>query len=104
MIDASLIKHLPDSAQEELRIWESLFESPGWAQLGKVLEESFESAQAAALDADKWEDNRVATGTMRALKLVFNMPNLVEHQYEAMAYEAVEAKEAEATNREFEYE
>ena len=104
MIDASLIKFLPDSAQVELRNWENLFESAGWKQLQKVLEESFESAQTAALDATTWEDNRVAVGTMRSLKLLFNMPSLVENQFTSRANEAATTLEEEVESRELEYE
>ena len=104
MIDPSLIKFLPETAQEELRHWETLFSSQGWTQLQAILEESYTATKNTAIDATTWEDNRVAVGNLQALKSVFNMPILIENQYTAMAQDVQDAKTQEAEDREFEYE
>jgi hypothetical protein len=104
MIDPSLLKFLPDEAQAELRNWENLFAGKGWKQLQVSLEQNFESAKAAALSAKTWEDNRVATGYMDAIKFVFNLPDIIEQQYTGLAEQGVEAANDEAEDEALEYE
>ncbi len=104
MIDPSLIKYLPDTAQEELRKWESLFANKGWKQLEKFLEQRFELTKEAALSANTWEDNRKAVGALDALRFVFNLPSILETEFTNVAEQSKESQEVAVEDEESEYE
>jgi hypothetical protein len=104
MIDPSLIKHLPDTAQEELRKWESLFANKGWKQFERFLEQRFELTKEAALAANTWEDNRKAVGALDTLKFVFNLPSILESEFTSLAEQNKEAEDVAVEDEESEYE
>jgi hypothetical protein len=81
-----------------------LFAGRGWAQLKGVLEHHFEMAKNAALTSSTWEDNRMAIGSMDAIKHVFNMAEIVEQQFTGIALQQKEAEEEKAEDEEQEYE
>jgi hypothetical protein len=104
MIDPSLIKHLPDAAQVELRNWENLFAGKGWSQLKNLVEQNFEAAKNSALSASTWEENRLAVGHMNAMKFVFNIADVVEQQYTSLAEQVISDEEEKAEDDSLEYE
>jgi membrane-bound lytic murein transglycosylase MltF len=104
MIDPSLIKHLPDSAQEELRLWESLFANRGWKQLEKLIDARFNMTKEVALAANTWEDNRKAVGALDTYKFIYNLPSILENEFTAMAEQAAEAEQEAVEDEELEYE
>lgn len=104
MFEEIELQHLSAGDQTELRAFEKFFESDGWKDLEKNLQEQIEQERDRVILASSWDENRIATGRLVAYHGVKNYPAAIASRFSSIAESASLGGLQEVRDEELEHE
>lgn len=82
----------PEQKDKYMRL-ERLFEQPGWDDIERWALVNRMASAERQLNAQNWDQNRVAHGARLAFEMLENLKAATEHEFEALAADAQQAAE-----------
>ena len=97
MLDMIELQNLTDEQQQRYMSLERLMESDGWPLIAEWAAAEAEAAKQRALNAQTWEENRIAVGQLFVFEQVAQLDEGIENEFRQLATSNVE----DSSRREF---
>lgn len=84
---------LNDEQRSRYNKLEALFEHPGWKIVEEFAQASAQQQAQRTLNANSWDEHRLATGARMAFAQIAALPEVTENEFANLAAQAAQAQE-----------